>query len=135
MKEDKTESVTDNLYELEYSEYTELKRLIKIYEKSTPRGIRIYYYRYLLSRSLFDYILKNRNLVDLWNAYENKEILPRIVLHFSMENNISKLNEARPKIMSDENKVLTIKLIDKDYNINENLLNSLLDVVEMVVPY
>ena len=67
-----------NLEEKEY-----LIQSISLLENSTPRKIKIFYYKYLIFKKLFFIYLTNRNLGAEWDNQGNEKVITDILIHVS----------------------------------------------------
>lgn len=67
--------IANNITEISKSEHYQLIRSISKLKERTPRSIKIFYYKYLISkRLLIDYLNEN-NLFDLWSESKHEEQL------------------------------------------------------------
>ena len=119
-------------FELESFEQQYLRESLKHIQDCTPRKIRIFYYRYLLGRNLLLKKIENTNLNQEWRNLENDcKILPFMIIHY--DNNIEGITYDRDKIP--EELLLTNSYFGEEYKIDRFLYKSLVNVVEMVIPY
>lgn len=126
--ENTTELVLENnnvIEELSVEEHQMLKESLQSFQVSTPRQIRIFYYRYLLARNL----LEVYNPSNTWSEAD-KQILPDLILSTSL--NLSAIEKFYE---TEEPFYFKINIEKKEYVIDSELRNELLNVVEMTVPY
>lgn len=122
-------------YEIEEFEYDYLKLMLKYHIDATPRSIRIYYYRYLLAKNFLVHQLPNgSSLSYVWNVFDEKKILPELIIYYSTEKNLDSLNERLKQLELIEDEYADLQLFEK-YSFNRLLAIELFKVVEMVVAY
>lgn len=61
--------------EISKSEHTQLTKSIVNLNERTPRSIKIFYYKYLISKKLLIESLREKNLIDKWNESKHEEQL------------------------------------------------------------
>ena len=71
IKEELAKSIT----EISKSEHYQLTSSISKLKERTPRSIKIFYYKYLISKKLLVAYLNENNLFDLWNESKHEEQL------------------------------------------------------------
>nr|WP_294862191.1 P-loop NTPase fold protein [uncultured Fluviicola sp.] len=122
-------------YEIEEFEYDYLKLMLKYHIDATPRSIRIYYYRYLLAKKFLAHQLPyGSGLSYVWGIFDDKKILPELIIYYSTEKNLDDLSERLKQLEFTEDEFAELQLFDK-YSFNRLLAIELFKVVEMVVAY
>ncbi|MRG47477.1 hypothetical protein GFS24_20315 [Chitinophaga sp. SYP-B3965] len=125
-----------NQYELEWFELDLLIRTVEVCNRATPRNIRIFYYRYLLGKRYLAYsFLKDKKIFSLWNSPANdKSIFPLLIMHFSIISNPEKI-EILSRTQLHGNSETEIELFSSKYRVDNYLLDEILKVIEVIVPY
>ena len=115
------------------SEFLILKDIIINWKASTPRKIRIFYYRYLLCKNL----LINRHTLkfNLWQNEPGIKILMRKILYYSDLHEPESISLEKLSIISESKEEVTVKQ-DKDVITvpKEDYLH-LLEALEMAIAY
>ncbi|QEH05221.1 hypothetical protein SMN_0433 [Sulfurospirillum multivorans] len=73
-----------NIHEKKY-----LLDAIKRLDNITPRKIRIFYYKYLIMKILFDIRIKEKNLILDWNKDKNEKITIDLLIHLANDKKVS----------------------------------------------
>ena len=58
-----------------------------------------------------------------------------LLLHYSIADSINSIHEDRRSMEETDSDEHRLEIFDKEFEIDKNLLNSILDVIEMVIPY
>jgi len=98
-------SIAENEVEdLEVNEHEQayLLLVIKELKNSTPRKIRIFYYKYLITKRLFNIRLKEKNLVNDWNQDSDEKVIADILIHISNGNETSSFSSNKNKSIIEE---------------------------------
>lgn len=121
-------------FELNFFELELLDNSLLQEPELTPRAIRIFYYRYLLAkRFLVHRFEANKELEMVWHHRTNKQILPHLILLYSMRRNTESLYSDFAEVIGKERK--EIELYNQQFVIEKHVFIELLTVVDTVVAY
>ncbi|MCD6011315.1 MAG: P-loop domain protein [Flavipsychrobacter sp.] len=122
----------NKIEKLSHFELKYLRKTIGLFENATPRSIRIFYYRYLLSKNLLSNFYTSINRLNIWQHEKGIEILMKLLLKYTLLCDSIEISRAKAEVYKDgnENKIevegeLVFK---KDYFF-------LLEIFELVVAY
>lgn len=123
-------------FDLTFIEYNTIQNLLPFFDYATPRGIRIFYNRYLLAKNLLKLKLKEDSVIKRkWVETLNQDILPALIIQFSIHNTSEEIPVIRKKIESMQEDILNYEVLEREYYIDKELLINILTIVEMVVAY
>lgn len=119
--------------EIDEEEYNALVDIVSKYNNATPRTIRIFYYRFLLAKRflMLDFNL-DRNLKKEWDKYTDPAILPYIIADCTLKHSVSKDNL---EIIFQTEDFWEINILNKPFTIKPTVLDELLKIAEIVIPY
>jgi hypothetical protein len=81
-----TQNDNDEAAEINIHEKTYLLEAIKKLGNVTPRKIRIFYYKYLMMKILFDIRIREKGLISDWNIEKNEKIIINLLIHLANGN-------------------------------------------------
>ncbi len=81
-----TQNNNNEISEINIHEKTYLLEAIKKLENVTPRKIRIFYYKYLVMKILFDIRIREKGLISDWNIEKNEKIIIDLLIHLANNN-------------------------------------------------
>jgi|GEM_PF-4063734 len=103
-------------------------------ENATPRRIRIFYYRYLLSKNLM--INRYANMVNPWQNQEGVRIFMKIILDQSNEYNSDHILQSKAHIWeSSEKSHRVTDIVGNELSLSKDDYLILFDVLELVIAY
>ena len=89
-------------YEISNKEREYLIEVIKKLENTTPRKIRIFYYKYLIMKQLFHIRLEEKDLIVNWHDDSDEKIIADILVHLANKNDLDKFeNDKNTKIIEE----------------------------------
>jgi len=94
-------NVPDNLAEINIHEKIYLLDAIKQLENSTPRKIKIFYYKYLIMKKLFDVRIREENLISEWNEDRDEKIMVDILINLANGKEVKDFNHKKNKNIFD----------------------------------
>ncbi len=86
------ENNDDEVGEINIHEKTYLLEAIKRLDNITPRKIRIFYYKYLIMKILFDSRIKEKSLIFDWDKDKNEKIIIDLLIHLANDKKASDFN-------------------------------------------
>lgn len=113
-------------------EYELIKKSLNNSVELTPRKIRILYYRYLISKILFDlYMPPGSTIRDEWDKNQSdKSILIELLITYGF----LKQPDLLKQIFTKKNNI-EITIEKKKYQVDRSLYNALVSICECVIPY
>lgn len=114
--------------------YTMNETVLK-WRGATPRKIRIFYYRYLLSKNLLldKYVMQNR--INIWRDKEGIKVLMSLILQYSKGHKVDFISRKKNEIAHSEQQQIDVIIEDKSINVDPQDYLKLLEVLELVVAY
>lgn len=104
------------------------------WENTTPRKIRIFYYRYLLVKNLLISRYKKINRDNVWQTQELCSFFVASLIRFSEEYDLDVLYQEKIRIMNKANEVSDYDELKKQ-NVSNKDFAELLSVLELVIAY
>ena len=77
-------------YEISSKEREYLIEVIKKLENTTPRKIRIFYYKYLIMKQVFHIRLEEKGLILNWHDESDEKIIADLLVHLANKHDIDK---------------------------------------------
>lgn len=122
-------------FEIEAFELKMLQQALYMEPELTPRGIRIFYYRYLLAKRFLKYRLEQDPIMfEYWHKQTAKQILPQLILLYSTRRNIALIYKDYIDIISG-NGTEEIEVYGKKYSVDKLLFIEVLTIIDTVVAY
>lgn len=105
VKEELAKSIT----EISKSEHYQLTSSIYKLKERTPRSIKIFYYKYLISKKLLIAYLNENNLFDLWNESKHEEqLIEHLIAIANKEEVENNFKNKHPEVDTAIKKVATL---------------------------
>ena len=99
---------------------------------SRKKSIRIFYNRYLFAKLILKHI-KGFDFETTEKENNHTDLLIALLFEFSDKSEI--IDEYKNMVKKDENKIIKVKLMSKDFEIEKGTFVSMLEVLEMVISY
>lgn len=112
-----------------------MDNIIKKWKGATPRKIRIFYYRYLLSKNLLIDKYLSRNNKSIWRDEEGIKVIMVLILKYSKAHDSELISKKKNAIAHSEDEDANIKIEDKIITIDRLHYLYLLEVLELVIAY
>jgi len=128
--------VSKNTFEkLTAIEVHAMNEIISKWRGATPRKIRIFYYRYLLSKNLLldKYLMQNG--INIWRGKEGIKVFMTLILQYSKGHKVDFLSRKKNEIAHSEQEQIDVKVGNKTIKIDLLDYLKLLEVLELVIAY
>jgi len=123
------------LEKLTAKEISLLNSFVKDWAGATPRRIRIFYYRYLLSKNLLINKYNSINNQNIWQEEEGIKLMMTLILQYSKGHNSDLISQAKNKALYSKEEDMKIVTEKEHFMMDRLHYLFLLEVLELVIAY
>lgn len=127
----------DKFEKLSTDEILLIKEVISIWTSATPRRIRIFYYRYLLSKNLLINKYIRLKSINVWQDKKGIKAMMFLILEYTKKHDPEFISQAKLNLLSKTDDRITLSINDGKISITPYKLDYLylLEVLELVIAY